>query len=59
MKNSEIIKFIALFIIAAALLYRKYGKKAVKGAKSEPGMPKGSHAVEDEYEPYSKKSKTE
>jgi hypothetical protein len=59
MKTSEIIKFIAVFIIAAALLYRKYGKKDGNSKKSDSGIPGKSHTDEDEYEPYSRKTRTE
>ena len=63
MKNSEIIQFAALTALAAALLYRKYGRKnktkegtgnAIRGKS-----PLSPGSTEDDYEPYSKKEKSE
>jgi len=60
MKNNEIIQIAALVVIAAALLYRKYGKKKKtdgRGEKSMPGKsPFSSQSAEEDYEPYSKKN---
>ena len=57
MKSNETIKIVALVIMTAALLYRKYGKKlktqgwGIKRSKSIFS----SQASDDDYEPYSKK----
>ena len=63
MKNTEIIKVVALVALTAALLYRKYKKKkkpdeSSAGKKTDkPTFLSGS--AYDDYEPYSKKSGTE
>ncbi len=63
MKNSEIIEFAALSALAAALLYRKYGKKnKTKEGTGNPirgKSPLSSKSADEEYEPYSKKENTE
>jgi hypothetical protein len=63
MKNNEIIQIAALFALAAALLYRKYGKKnrPKEGAgKITTGKSLlSSRPAEDDYEPYSKKNTIE
>jgi hypothetical protein len=63
MKNNEIIQFAALFALAAALLYRKYGKKN-KAKEGSGKMPmektlQSSKIDADDYEPYSKKNSQE
>jgi hypothetical protein len=58
MKNTEIIKVAALIILAAALLYRKYGKKNSRtgiGKKIPAKSIFTSQPGDDDYEPYSKK----
>lgn len=63
MKNNETIQIAALLALAAALLYRKYGKK--NKSKERPGnlltgkSPLTSKTADDDYEPYSKKSSPE
>jgi hypothetical protein len=58
MKNTEIIKVTALVILAAALLYRKYGKKKKSenstGEKITHKSKLSSHSADEDYEPYSK-----
>jgi hypothetical protein len=60
MKNTEIIKVTALIILAAALLYRKYGKKKkteLGAGKKMPGTSiLSSNPADDDYEPYSNKA---
>ena len=57
MKSNETIEIVALVILAAALLYRKYGKRL---KTEEWGIKKSksiftSQPSDDDYEPYSKK----
>jgi len=58
MKNNEIIQITALVVLAAALIYRKYGRKKKAGAQTEYKMPGESQASDDDYEPYSDKTST-
>ena len=63
MKMNETIQIAALLALAAALLYRKYGKKN-KTTDSGGILMKGKSALssktsDDDYEPYSKKNSTE
>jgi hypothetical protein len=57
MKNNEIIQITALLAVAAAFLYRKFGKKNKTGTgagKLLSGKSRlSSNTQEDEYEPYS------
>jgi hypothetical protein len=63
MKNNEIIQFAALFALAAALLYRKYGKRnKPKEGTGKIGTGKSllsSGSADDNYEPYSKNNSKE
>ena len=54
MKNSEIIQIAAMVVLAAALIYRKYGKNKKAGETTDHKMPAKSHSSDDDYEPYSK-----
>lgn len=58
MKSNEIIKIVALVIMTAALLYRKYGKRIKTEGWSKKGGKTifGSQSSDDDYEPYSKKN---
>jgi hypothetical protein len=58
MKNNEIIKFAAIFLLIGFALYRKYGKKNTgsdKGTGGDSGSRKHEFPGDDDYEPYSGK----
>jgi hypothetical protein len=56
MKNGELIKYAALFLLVILLLYRKYGKKYSKKNKDlDTSNPGKELSRDDDYEPYSKK----
>jgi hypothetical protein len=59
MKTSEMISIALPVILAAALLYRKYGKGNKRRDSIEQGMPPKQgfnvRSSDDDYEPYSNK----
>jgi hypothetical protein len=62
MKNTELIKVVAILGLTVALLYRKYKKKnsGAAAGKKMPDKPMfSSHHADDDYEPYSKKQSSE
>jgi hypothetical protein len=63
MKTNEIIQIAVMVALAAALLYRKYGKKKKTDERSKKNLADkslfSSQSTDEEYEPYSKKNSNE
>jgi len=59
MKSKDIVVLVAVLLVLAVRLYRKYGNKvkddSATGTKSNADSKISSFTKDDEYEPYSKK----